>query len=175
MARFSIDDMLESLFRDEAIEAYNERWLGEPLVHRHARSYFLAWINCALIVILLSAIAFVRYDRHTTISGTLVVREGRLVAQAAIAPGQLPAVHPGQQVALVVEGLGQFAGTVTRLAAGSLQAANYSVEIEVADSSLKSGPLLQQAAGRPFSSSIVDSRKLYQWMFPSRSPSAGRG
>jgi hypothetical protein len=47
--------------------------------------------------------------------------------------------------------------------------ANSSVEIEVADVSLKNGPLLQQAAGRPFSSSIIDRRRLYQWMFPSRS------
>jgi len=173
--RFAKANMLESLFREEAVEAYNERWLGEPLLHRHASSYFLAWIACTLIVILLSAIAFVSYDRHTTISGTLVVRHGRLIAQAAIVPGQLPAVHPGQRVALLVEGLGQFAGTVTSLPLGSLQATNSSVEIEVIDFSLKNGPLLQQAAGRPFSSSIVDRRRLYQWMFPSLSPGAGRG
>lgn len=166
--------MLESLFRDEAVEAYNERWLGEPLQYRHASSYFLAGIACTLIVILLSAIAFVSYGRHTIISGTLVVREGRLIAQATIAPGQLPALHPGQRVGLLVEGLGQFAGTVAKLTLGSFQAANSSVEIDVSDSSEK-GPLLQQAAGRPFSSSILDRRRLYQWMFPSRSANANRG
>jgi hypothetical protein len=166
--------MLESLFREEAVEAYNERWLGEPLLHRHSSSYFLAWIDCTLIVLLLSAIAFVRYDRHTTISGTLVVRDGRLIAPAAIAPGQLPALHPGQRVALLVEGLGHFAGTVTSLPPGSRQVTNYSVEIEVADSSLKNELLLQQAGGRPFSSNIVVRRRLYQWMFPSRLASAGR-
>lgn len=170
--------MLESLFREEAVEAYNERWLGEPLQHRHASSYILAWIDCTLIVILLSAIVFVRYGRHTTISGTLVVRDGRVIAQAAVAPGQLPALHPGQQVVLLVEGLGQFAGTVTGLAASSHQLTNSavsSVEIEVADFALKNGPLLRQGTGRSFSSSIVDRRRLYQWMFPSRSTSAGRG
>ncbi|HET8891493.1 MAG TPA: hypothetical protein VFQ41_21515 [Candidatus Angelobacter sp.] len=167
--------MLESLFREEAVEAYNERWLGEPLLHRHASSYFLASIDCALIVILLSAIAFVSYGRHTTISGTLVVRDGRLIAQAAIVPGQLPALYPGQRVTLLVEGLGQFAGTVTRLTPSSLQVANSSVEIEVADFSQKNGSLLQQAAGQPFSSTIIDRRRLYQWMFPSRSIRAGRG
>ena len=167
--------MLESLFREEAVEAYNERWLGEPLLHRHASSYILAGIDCALIVILLSAIALVSYGRHTTISGTLAVRDGRLIAQAAIVPGQVPALHPGQQIALFVEGLGQFAGTVTRLIPDSRQAAGSSVEIEVTDFSLKNGPLLQQAGGRPFSSSIVDRRRLYQWMFPSRSARAGRG
>ncbi|HEV2991223.1 MAG TPA: hypothetical protein VG759_22480 [Candidatus Angelobacter sp.] len=167
--------MLESLFREEAVEAYNERWLGEPLQHRHASSYILAGIDCTLIAILLSAIVFVSYSRHITISGTLVVRDGRVIAQAAIAPGQLTALHPGQQVALLVEGLGQFAGTVTRLAPASHQVTNSSVEIEVADSSLKNGSLLQQATGRTFSSSIVDRRRLYQWMFPSRSASAGRG
>jgi hypothetical protein len=166
--------MLGSLFREEAVEAYNERWLGEPLLHRHASSYFLACIGCILIVILLFAIALVSYERHTTISGTLVVRDGRLMAQAAIVPGQLPVLHPGQRVALLVEGLGQFAGTVTRLPPGSPQATNSSVEIEVADFSLKNGPLLQQAGGRPFSSSIADRRRLYQWMFPSLSASAGR-
>lgn len=167
--------MLDSLFREEAVEAYNERWLGEPVLHPHASSYFLASIDCTLIVLLLSAIAFVSYGRHTTISGTLVVHDRRLVAQATIVPGQLPALHPGQRVALLVEGLGQFAGTVTRLTPGSRQVANSSVEIEVADVSLKNGPLLQQAAGRPFSSSIIDRRRLYQWMFPSPSASAGRG
>lgn len=167
--------MLESLFREEAVEAYNERWLGEPLLHRHASSYLLAWIDCALIVILLSAIALVSYGRHTTISGTLAVRDGRLIAQAAIVPGQLPALHPGQQVSLLVEGLGQLTGTVTRLTEGSRQVPSSSVEIEVADLSLKNESLLQQAAGRPFSSSIIDRRRLYQWMFPSRSASAGRG
>lgn len=167
--------MLESLFREEAVEAYNERWLGEPLLHRHASSYFLAGIDCALIVILLSAIALVSYDRHTTISGTLAMRDGQLIARAAIVAGQLPALHPGQRVALLIEGIGQFAGTVTRLTPGSSQAPNSSVEIEVTDFSLKNSPLLQQAAGRPFSSSIVDRRRLYQWMFPSRSASTGRG
>jgi hypothetical protein len=167
--------MLESLFREQAMEAYNERWLGEPLLHRHTSSSILAWIDCALIVILLSAIAFVSYGRHFTISGTLMVRDGRLIAQAAIVPGQLPALHPGQRVALLVEGLGQVAGTVTRLSPGSLKAMNSSVEIEVADFSSEEGPLLRQAAGRAFSSSIVDRRRLYQWMFPSRSASAGRG
>jgi hypothetical protein len=167
--------MLESIFREEAVEAYNERWLGEPLLHRYTSSYLLALIECALIVLLLSSIAFVSYGRHTTISGTLAVRDGRLVAQAAIVPAQLPALHPGQRVALFVEGFGQFAGTVTRLIPGSRQAANSSVEIEVADFALKNELLLQQAAGRPFSSSIVDRRRLYQWMFPSRSANAGRG
>jgi hypothetical protein len=167
--------MLESLFREEAIEAYNERWLGEPLLHRHASSYILAGIDCALIVILLSAIAFVSYGRQTTISGTLLVRDGRLIAQAAIVPGQLPALHPGLRVPLLVEGLGQFAGTVTKLIPDSRQAASSSVEIEVADFSSENGALLQQAAGRAFSSSIIDRRRLYQWMFPSRSARAGRG
>jgi hypothetical protein len=167
--------MLESLFREEAVEAYNERWLGEPLLHRHASSYILTWINGAFIVILLSAIVFMSYGRQTTISGTLVVRDGRLIAQAAIVPGQLPALHPGQQVSLLVEGLGQFAGTVTRLSPDSRQAPNSSVEIEVTDFSLNNRLLLQQAGGRPFSSSIIDRRRLYQWMFPSRSASAGRG
>jgi hypothetical protein len=167
--------MLESLFREESLEAYNERWLGEPLLHRHASSYILAWIDGLFIVILLSAIVFISYGRQTTISGTLGVRGGRLIAQAAIIPGQLPALHPGQQVAVLVEGLGQFAGTVTKLPPGSSQAPNSSVEIEVTDSSLKNGMLLHQAAGRPFSSSIVDRRRLYQWMFPSRLASTGRG
>jgi hypothetical protein len=167
--------MLESLFREEAIEAYNERWLGEPLLHRHASSYILAWIDGVFIVILLSAIAFLSYGRQTTISGTLAQRDGRLIAQAAIVPGQLPALHPGQRVSLLIEGLGQFAGTVIRLTPGSSQAPNSSLEIEVTDVSLKNGPLLQQAGGRPFSTSIVDRRRLYQWMFPSRSASAGRG
>jgi hypothetical protein len=167
--------MLESLFREEAIEAYNERWLGEPLLHRHASSYILAWIDCALIVILLSAIAFVSYGRNTTISGTLLVRDGRLIAEAAIVPGQLPALHQGQRVSLLIEGMGQFAGTVTKLTPSSRQAANSTVEIEVADITLKNEPLLRQAGGRPFSSSIIDHRRLYQWMFPSRSASAGRG
>jgi hypothetical protein len=167
--------MLESLFREEAVEAYNERWLGEPLLHRHASSYILAGIDCILIVILVSGIAFLSYGRHTTISGILAVRDGRLIAQAAIAPGQLPALQPGQQVSLLVEGLGQFAGRVTKLTPASRQAPNSSVEIEVTDFSLNSGPSLQQAGGRPFSSSIVDRRRLYQWMFPSRSASASRG
>lgn len=167
--------MLESLFREEAVEAYNERWLGEPLLHGKASSYFLASIDCTLIVILLSAIAFASYSRHTTISGTLAVRDGRLIAQAAIVPGQLPALHPGQRVALLVEGLGQFTGTVTRLTPSSRQAPNSSVEIEVADFPLKNGPLLRQAGGRPFSLNIVDRKRLYQWMFPSRSARAGRG
>lgn len=167
--------MLESLFRDEAVEAYNERWLGEPLLHRHASSYIFAWIDCVLTVILVSAIAFISYGRHTTISGTLAVRDGRLMAQATIVPGQLPALHPGQRVSLLVDGLGQFAGTVVKLTPGPRQAPNSSVEIEIADFSLNNGPLLQQAAGRPFSSSIIDRRKLYQWMFPSRSASADRG
>jgi hypothetical protein len=167
--------MLESLFREEAVEAYNERWLGEPLLHRNASSYVLAAIDCTLIVILLSAIAFISYGRQTTISGTLIVRDGRVIAHAAIVPAQLPALHPGQQVSLRVEGLGQFTGTVTRLAPDSRQAANSSVEIEVTDFSLNNGPLLQQAGGRAFSSSIVDRRSLYQWMFPSGSASAGRG
>jgi hypothetical protein len=167
--------MLESLFREEAVEAYNERWLGEPLLHRHASSYFLAWIGCTLIVVLLSAIAFVSYERHTTISGTVDVRDGRLVAQAAVVPGPLPPVHPGQPVALLVEGLGRFTGTVTKVAQDSLQVGNYLVEIEVADASLKNGTLLQQAAGRRFSSNIViERRRLYQWMFPSLSAGAGR-
>jgi hypothetical protein len=165
--------MLESLFREEAVEAYNERWLGEPLLHRHASSYFFAWLDCVLIMVLLSAITFVSYGRPTTISGTVVVRDGRLVAKASIVPGQLPALRPGQGVALLVGGLGQFQGIVTRLS-GSLQGTNYSVEIEVADFSLKKGSLLQQAEGRPFSSSIVDRRRLYQWMFPSRSANVGR-
>ena len=167
--------MLESLFREEAVEAYNERWLGEPLLRRHASSYFFAAIDCSLIVLLLFAIAFLSYGRHTTIYGTLIVRDGRLIAQAAVAPGQLSALHPGQRLELIVEGLGQFTGTVTHPIPGSPQVANSSVEIELADSSLKSGPLLQQAAGRPFSSSIADRRRLYRWMFPSRSASAGRG
>jgi hypothetical protein len=166
--------MLESLFREEAVEAYNERWLGEPLLHGNASSYFLASIDCVLIVILLSAIVFMSYGRQTTISGTLAVRDGRLIAQAAIIPGQLPAMHPGQRVVLLVERLGQFTGTVTKLPPGSLQLANSSVEIEVADFPLKNGPLLDQAAGRSFSSSIIDRRKLYQWMFPSRSATAGQ-
>jgi hypothetical protein len=161
--------MLESLFREEAVEAYNERWLGEPLLHRHASSYIFAGVECTLIVILLSAIAFVTYERHTTISGTLIVRDGRLIAQAAIAPGQVPTLHPGERVALLVEGFGQFAGTVTRLTSRAPQAANSSVEIEVTDFSLKNGPVLQQAAGRSFSSSIIDRRRLFQWMFPSSS------
>jgi hypothetical protein len=166
--------MLESLFREEAIEAYNERWLGEPLLRRHASSYFFASIDGTLIVLLLSAAAFLSYSRHTTISGTLAVRDGRLIALAAVLPGQLPAMHPGQRVELLVEGLGQVTGKVTRLVPGSGHVADSSVEIEVTDFSLKNGPL-QQAAGRPFSSSIIDRRRLYQWMFPSRSPSAGRG
>jgi hypothetical protein len=167
--------MLESLFREEAVEAYNERWLGEPLLHRHASSYILAWIDCTLTVILLFAIAFASYGRQTTISGTLVVRDGRLIAQAAIVAGEVPAMHPGQRVTLLVEGLGQFEGTVTMLPPGSLPVRNSSIEIEVADFSLKNGTLLQQAGGRSFSSSIVDRRRLYQWMFPSRLASAGRG
>jgi hypothetical protein len=167
--------MLESLFREEAVEAYNERWLGEPQLHRHAASYILAWTNGAFIAILLSAIVFMSYGRQTTISGTLVVRDGRLIAQAAIVPGQLPALHPGQQVPVLIGGLGQFAGTVTRLSPDSRQAPNSFLEIEVTDFSLNNGPLLQQAGGRPFSSSIVDRRRLYQWMLPSRSASARRG
>jgi hypothetical protein len=166
--------MLESIFREEAVEAYNERWLGEPLLHRHSSSYILAGIDCILILTLLCAIAFLSYSRQTTISGTLAVSDGRLIAQAAIVPGQLPALQPGQRVSLLVEGLGQFAGTVTKLIPGSRQAPNSSVEIEVTNFSLNDGPLLEQAAGRPFSSSIIDRRKLYQWMFPSRSAS-GRG
>jgi hypothetical protein len=121
------------------------------------------------------AIAFVSYGRHTTISGTVAVRDGQLIAQAAIVPGQLPALQPGQRVDLFIEGIGQFAGTVTKLTGGSRQAPNSSVEIEVADFSLNNGPLLQQAGGRPFSSNIIDRRKLYQWMFPPRSASGGRG
>ncbi len=163
--------MVESLFREEAVEAYNERWLGEPHLHRQASSYFLLLIECALIMILLSAIAFTSYDRHTTISGTLVLRDGRLIAQAAIVPG-LPALHPGQRVALLVEGLGSFTGTVTSLTPGPLQVANSFTEIEVANFSPNNEPSLQRAAGRPFSSRIVDRRRLYQWMFPSR---VGRG
>jgi hypothetical protein len=166
--------MLESLFREEAVEAYDERWLGEPLLRRHASSYFFASIAGTLIGLLLCAIAFLSYGRHTTISGTLAVRDGRLIALAAILPGQLPALHPGQRVELLVEGLGQFTGTVTKLTPGSRQVANSSVEIEVADFSLKNGPL-EQATGRSFSSSFIDRRKLYQWMFPSRSVSTGRG
>lgn len=167
--------MLESLFREEAVEAYNERWLGEPLLHRHASSYILAWINGAFIVILLSAIVFMSYGRQTTISGTLVVRDGRLIAQAAIVPGQLSALHPGQQVSVFIGGFGQFAGAVTRLSPDSRQAPNSSLEIEVTDFFLNDRPLLQQAGGRPFSSSIVDRRRLYQWMFPSRWASARWG
>lgn len=167
--------MVESLFREEAVEAYNERWLGEPLMHRHTSSHVLAWIGCALIVILVSAIALVSYGRHTTISGVLAVHDGRLIAQAGMVPGQMPAVYPGQRVPVLVEGLGQFDGTVIRLTSGPLQVTMPSVEIKVADFSLNNGPLLQQAAGRPFSSSIVDRRKLYQWMFPSRLTGAGRG
>jgi len=167
--------MLESLFREEAVEAYNERWVGEPLLHRHASSYILAWIDCVLIVILLSAIAFLSYGRHATISGTLAMRDGRIIAQAAIGPGQLPSLHPGQPVVLLVEGLGQFEGTVARLTPDLRQVTNSSVEIEVTDFSWKNGALLQQAAGRPFSSRVVDRRRLYQWMFPSSSASAGRG
>ena len=103
------------------------------------------------------------------------VSDGRLIAQAAIVPGQLPALQPGQRVSLLVEGFGQFAGTVAKLSPGSGQAPNSSVEIEVTNFSLNNGPLLlEQAAGRPFSSSIIHRRKLYQWMFPSRSAS-GRG
>ena len=166
--------MLESIFREEALEAYNERWLGEPLLHRYASSYLLALIECILIVILLFSIAFVSYGRHTTISGTMILRDGQMVAQAAIMPGQLSILHSGQRVALLVEGLGQFAGTVTRLIPGSGQGMNSTVEIEVADFSLKNEPLLQQAAGRSFSSNIIDRRRLYQWMFPSRSGTAGR-
>lgn len=167
--------MLESLFREEAIEAYNERWLGEPLLHRHASSYILAWIDCTIIVILLSAIAFVSYGRHTTISGTLVARDGRLVAQIAAVRGPIPGVHPGQRVTLLVEGLGQFTGTVTKVARDSRQVGNYFLELEVADLSPNNRSLLQQAGGRPFSSSIIDRRRLYQWMFPSRLASTGRG
>jgi hypothetical protein len=167
--------MLESLFRDEAVEAYNERWLGEPLLHRHSSSYILAGIDCILLLILVSAIAFLSYSQPTKISGTLALRDGRLIGRAAIVPGQLPALHQGQRVSLLIEGLGQFAGTVTKLTSGPRQAQNSSVEIEVADLSLKNEPLLQQAAGRTFSSSIVDRRRLYQWMFPSRSAGAGRG
>src|SRR5260221_8100870 len=166
--------MLESLFREEAVEAYNERWLGEPLLRRHTSSYFLASIDCTLIVLLLSAIAFLSYGRHTTVSGTLVARDGRLIALAAIVPGQLPALHPGQRMELLVEGLGQFTGTVTRLVPGSPQVSDFSVEIEVGGSSPKNG-LLQQAAGRSFSSNIIDRRRLYQWMFPSRSARDSRG
>jgi hypothetical protein len=167
--------MLESLFREEAVEAYNERWLGEPLLYRHVSSYFLAWIDFILIVILLFVIALGTYSRQTTISGTLIVRDGRLIAQATSAPEQFQALHAGQQVALHVEGLGHLTGTVSRLSAGTLQAANSPVEIEVTDSFLKSGQLFQQAAGRAFSSSIVDRRRLYQWMFPSHSTSASQG
>jgi hypothetical protein len=167
--------MLESIFREEAVEAYNERWLGEPLRHRYASSYILAGIDCTLIVILVSAIAFVSYGRNTTISGTLSVRNGRVIAQAAIGPGQLPALHPGQQVSLLVQGFGQFAGKVAKLTPGLRQVSSSSVEIEVADLSLKNEAFLQQAAGRPFSLSMIDRRRLYQWMFPSRSANTGQG
>lgn len=166
--------MLESLFRDEAVEAYNERWLGEPLLHRNTSSYILASTGCALAAILLALIAFVSYGRQTTISGRLAVHDGRLIARAAIVPEQLPTLHPGQPVFLLIEGLGQFAGTVTKLTPSSRQAPSSSVEIEVADIALKNEPLLRQAGGRPFSSSIVDRRRLYQWMFPSRSANASR-
>ena len=64
--------MLDSLFRQEVIDAYYERWLGEPRLGRSLSSWLLCLLGVAAIVSLFILVSVETYARRVVIAGVIV-------------------------------------------------------------------------------------------------------
>jgi len=64
--------MLDSLFRQEVIDAYYERWLGEPRLGRSLSSWLFLLLGVAAILSLSLLVLVGTYARHVVISGVIV-------------------------------------------------------------------------------------------------------
>jgi hypothetical protein len=64
--------MLDSLFRQEVIDAYYKRWLGEPRLGRSLSSWLCFLLGGAAILSLSLLVLVGTYARHAVIAGVIV-------------------------------------------------------------------------------------------------------
>lgn len=91
--------MLDSLFRPEVIDAYYERWLGEPRVGNSLSSWFFVLIGIAVILSLLAVVSLGTYTRRIAISAVVLPQDGPIEVISPVA-GRIVSVslHKGDVV-----------------------------------------------------------------------------
>lgn len=153
--------MVDQLFRQEAVDGYTDRWLGEVSELPAVPQLLLAPLGIGMLTTLVTVLIFGSCGRQTTLRGVISgAREEVVVISVST-----PSFHVGEDLPLNVQTANAAGGPVrTRIAS-------------VARSSLPSGTLyrvtleipaaLRSEVGARFLLHVpLKRRHIYQWMFP---------
>jgi hypothetical protein len=153
--------MLNQLFRQEAIDAYTERWLGEVSVPSVISPATLALIAAVLLGCFLGVLILGSWTRYVVVEGVISGSRQEIVVTASQARG----IHVGQSLSLELKSVhaarGPFHARISSIRPspgtdGSL----YHIGLDIPAT-------LGAAAGVRFRLRIPsERRRVYQWMFP---------
>lgn len=153
--------MVDQLFRQEAVDGYTERWLGEVSELYVIPQLPLAPLGIAMLTTLVIVLIFGSYGRQTTFRGVISgAREEVVVISASI-----PSLQVGEDLALNVQAAnatgGPFRARIASVATSSVSSGSlYRVTLEIPAA-------LRREVGARFSLHVpLERRHIYQWMFP---------
>jgi hypothetical protein len=149
--------MLSQLFRQEAVDAYTERWLVEVSELAGVHAGLLAGTGATALTFLIGVLIFGSFSRECMVNGILDGTSEQSIAVSALG------LQAGRLVPIQVED-----------ARGAMRTFKVRILSVVPLPSLgriylkfEVPPTLQQAAGRRFLARIAsERRRIYQWMFP---------
>jgi hypothetical protein len=153
--------MEDQLFRQEAVDGYTERWLGEVSELGVSQRLPLAPLGMAVLIMLVTALIFGSYGRQATLRGVISgAREEVVVTSASI-----PSLHVGEELPLNVQAAhaagGPFRARIASVVTSSISTGSlYRVTLEIPAA-------LRREVGARFSLHVpLQRRHIYQWMFP---------
>ena len=152
--------MLDQLFRQEALDAYSDRWLGEPSARLGMRSASIAIAGSAMLAALLALLLMGSYTRKATLEG---VANGSKI-DVGLTEEQAHALTPGASLTLEwtsSDGVrGAFSARIDSIApAGGGAASPYQMRLITPSSfgAMQRKPLRLRIP--------VERRQIYEWMF----------
>ena len=153
--------MVDQLFRQEAVDGYTERWLGEVSELCVIPQLPLASLGIGMLTTLITVLIFGSYGRQTTLRGVISgAREEVVVISTSI-----PSVHVGEDLLLNVQAAhaagGPFRARIASVAISTVSSGSlYRVTLEIPVA-------LRREVGARFSLHVpLERRHIYQWMFP---------
>jgi len=151
--------MLDQLIRQEALDAYTERWLGEISASRGIPPISLALTGCISLAGLLAILFLGVYTRETTLEGITNGPQTGIVLKDT----QAHLLKPGESVPFQVQGSDRARGRFTAEIASIVpvpESGNslYRVRLRLPSS-------LSTAQGKAFLVRIpLERRHIYEWM-----------
>jgi hypothetical protein len=153
--------MVDQLFRQEAVDGYTERWLGEVSELCAIPQLTLASLGIGMLTTLITVLIFGSYGRQTTLRGVISgAREEVVITSASI-----PSLHVGEDLPVNVKAAnaagGPFRAQIASIATSSISSGPlYRVTLEIPTA-------LRREVGARFSLQVpLERRHIYQWMFP---------